>query len=267
MTRYHGCQRPFNFFQVLSWLCSALQLGYVYSVATPYLYATEFWLAPVAFAGLFGCILVVALRVTLANPTDPKLVALSKPQPLNYGMQGTSICEVCKKPLSSLTKHCPTCGRCVWQYYSHSKLVNNCIGWNNYSSYRALLGLIAVSQLTLAYFSCKLLVQSYIKEQETRETSLAIYGDDLTGTMRIFHTVSLCTTSTISVVSSVCFSRVCRDTCKRLRNSPKSFVELADNASHTDNRSEARSVHRREPEESSPSRLDVSGTSEVTFRT
>lgn len=272
MTRQHGFQWPLAFLQVVSWLNSLLQLGYTHSVILPFLDHTEFWMAPYAFTAVLSCVLLVSCKATITDPTDPKLLAITQPHQLVYNSQVSFFCGICRSTFSILTKHCSCCGRCVWQFYSHSRLINNCVGWNNYNYYRLLLGLLTSSQMILAYFSCKLLVSCFSDEVSTRLKCIEIYGNDFLNVLVAFHSVilaSACSIGVISLVSSVC---VCKDTRRRMTNSQRSFVELSETTLRTVRTVRTVQVPERYPDDigtqtdSSPTFLDVTGESEITFR-
>jgi hypothetical protein len=238
-----------------------LQAGYVYSVFISFFTDTQLWLVPYVYASVLCCVVVICFKATITSPSDPKLA--TAPQQLVY--PESFYCETCKATLSLLSKHCPYCSRCVWLHYSHSRLINNCVGWNNYKSYRIFLGLLALNQAFLCSFSCQLLIQSFTQQDQTRLTCLAVYNDDLVYGLRFVHALVVLSASVIGCLSAVAFVVICKDSFERSRSS-KAFVELSDASLRPTMRNEPKPEELHMQTESSPTFLDVSGDSEITFR-
>jgi len=147
--RKNGFMMPFNAFQMIAYIVAIIDTLFIFVFGYPALDDGAAWAL-----GLLGSISTIIMTVTciMATKCDPAdtlmfakirdndtiLEEMKKQLP-----QGTvAHCDLCGT-VSSNSKHCRACNKCVSSFDHHCKWLNNCIGKRNYLPFFILLVSVA----------------------------------------------------------------------------------------------------------------------------
>ena len=157
----HGCIRPFDELQIISWIVFPIfVIAYGCLVAPPLSLTIQ---VPISI--LFGTIVlflfIAASKTTLSDSGDPQVYygiqQLQDPERnTHWWVEGSKKCHVCKVHRQPLSEHCRVCNKCVETFDHHCKWLNTCIGSQNYQIFFTTLSL-ATLQVSLHF--CLIVVQ------------------------------------------------------------------------------------------------------------
>ena len=176
MVRKHGFERPFDTYQVISWVVFGL---YVVAFATLYVplhYSDAEGVALICLYVLLAIATFVSAERTMhIDPSDVCVVIKRKaeaahvpPPPLPPG--ATNFCYLCESNVRKRSKHCRRCNKCVDTFDHHCPWLNTCIGAVNYRHFLALLCtafcLVTVHMATVVQSAVLLLTEAEARSEK-----------------------------------------------------------------------------------------------------
>lgn len=142
MSRRHGFQWPWHPWQVLAWLCTALQICLNYLVLLQVLPKLRRLVFLCLCTPALVCVVLLGGILTARDSTDAVVIkhrkALVEGQDFPVNLYGL-MCTVCGTSVSTQSKHCARRDRCVAGFDHHCKWLNNCIGACNYGTFWLLI--------------------------------------------------------------------------------------------------------------------------------
>jgi hypothetical protein len=145
----HGCTRPFDELQMVSWVVFPLFVVAFSCLCVPPLPMYAQFLLSIPFGLVVVGLSYFAAKTTLSDSGDPQVYyghQLQKDPEKNmhwtsYCVEGSKKCHVCKVHRQPLSEHCRVCKKCVETFDHHCKWLNNCIGSQNYYGFFVTLTL------------------------------------------------------------------------------------------------------------------------------
>jgi palmitoyltransferase len=135
----HGCTRPFDELQILSWVVFPLFVVAFGCLAVPPLPLSLQLVVSIPFGVVVLGLFAFAGKTTLSDSGDPQVYygmqRRSDQEEVaweTYAVEGSKKCHVCKVHRQPLSEHCRVCNKCVETFDHHCKWLNNCIGSRNY---------------------------------------------------------------------------------------------------------------------------------------
>ena len=136
----HGCTRPFDELQMISWVVFPLFVVAFSCLCVPPLPLFAQCLLSIPFGLVVVGLFYFAAKTTLSDSGDPQVYYGHQLQKdpekhihwTSYCVEGSKKCHVCKVHRQPLSEHCRVCKKCVETFDHHCKWLNNCIGSQNY---------------------------------------------------------------------------------------------------------------------------------------
>jgi len=132
--RQNGCQPPFSWAQVSTWILLILMVGTFYGLVIPPLHQFELKITVALLFGIFAGIAVMsAFIVSSIDPCDDQIQGITSS--VNTERGGNIYCHFCSAHVKRSSKHCTYCNKCVEEYDHHCIWLNNCVGKKNYRQF------------------------------------------------------------------------------------------------------------------------------------
>ena len=137
--RRHGCQCPWNFQQVLSYMiflanCSTFYLIELLCFSSMD-YEHQTVLMALVYTSLALLTAISTLAATLADPTDETVALQAECLKRKVSFNSSKFsyhCILCDSNVMAGSKHCGACNRCTQGFDHHCQMMNNCVGEKNY---------------------------------------------------------------------------------------------------------------------------------------
>ena len=176
----HGCTRPFDELQMLSWIVFPLFVTAFGCLAIPPLPLSLQLVLSIPFGLIVLTLFIFAGKTTLSDSGDPQVYygmtqRRRKEQDQEdvtawqeYTVEGSKKCHVCKVHRQPLSEHCRICNKCIETFDHHCKWLNNCIGSQNYRSFFWTLSMATLqTSCHLLIVVCELIVYGATTEFQT----------------------------------------------------------------------------------------------------
>lgn len=178
----HGCTRPFDELQMLSWIVFPLFVTAFGCLAIPPLPLSLQLVLSIPFGLIVLTLFFFAGKTTLSDSGDPQVYygMMMTQRRRNeqdqedvtawqeYTVEGSKKCHVCKVHRQPLSEHCRVCNKCIETFDHHCKWLNNCIGSQNYLFFFWTLSMATLqTSCHLLIVVCELIVYGATTEFQT----------------------------------------------------------------------------------------------------
>jgi len=174
VVRRHGFHPPFDPLQMLSWVITTLLVTSFYMLLAPMLSTPWNIIAMVVYFVLLLGVLALGYETGRTDPIDPYVLCSEEEL---AGIPGLLKCAACCSRVNHLSRHCLICDKCVVDFDHHCKWLNNCIGAENYRSFRWLIASTALLISTQLAVSVTLCIRYFIDWDQLSVDVRAFYLD------------------------------------------------------------------------------------------
>lgn len=156
--RKNGFERPWDWFQISTWLIYPLLIAHYFAFL--YFLIWDNVVAKIILTTFFGIFTIgTALFVMLTCNTDPADEVLC-------GAPVTEIqqiyCYLCETNVHPTSKHCRYCDKCVERFDHHCKWLNTCIGRKNYQYFLGIVVFVFLLTSESLGLSIAFMIESFI---------------------------------------------------------------------------------------------------------
>eukprot|EP00914_Ancora_sagittata_P005731 GHVO01011641.1.p1 GENE.GHVO01011641.1~~GHVO01011641.1.p1 ORF type:complete len:444 (-),score=41.09 GHVO01011641.1:313-1644(-) len=157
--RRSGFQRPFNLYQIVSWIVFGIVVSGYFLIVIPSMSKISAIIFGVLFGIISTVVVSVAVRVTQIDPMDPN-TSTQEPDH-ERGGSGMAYCDLCG-PIEQGSRHCRACNKCVSGFDHHCKWLNNCIGKKNYPLFLVLVCSVFVLNITAIAGAIQVIIEQAV---------------------------------------------------------------------------------------------------------
>jgi len=179
----NGFACPFHPLQILSYFVILLDLYCFYFiniVAISHNVVAAVILG-VIYGVIFFFIVVLAIKATKSDPTDPTIYAEREAEAKGVEFDNSPykfFCEACSTHVQDNAKHCGACNRCVEKFDHHCRWLNNCVGKANYTTFFKLICVVLLMCLYHIAFNVFVIVQLYKDGSEVQSSTGDFYDTE-----------------------------------------------------------------------------------------